>query len=80
MGGGGGPCSGHALNPSLGTTGEVLAVLKVDNRAVGQTGWGLVAEKSWDQAFIISLDRVRLAFVWLGLAVGYKEGGHSGEG
>ncbi|XP_076784512.1 serine/threonine-protein kinase N3 isoform X2 [Arvicanthis niloticus] len=38
---------------------EVLAVLKVDNRAVGQTGWGLVAEKSWDQAFIISLDRAR---------------------
>ncbi|XP_028612997.1 serine/threonine-protein kinase N3 isoform X2 [Grammomys surdaster] len=38
---------------------EVLAVLKVDNRAVGQTGWGLVAEKSWDQAFMIPLDRAR---------------------
>ncbi|XP_027241496.1 serine/threonine-protein kinase N3 isoform X2 [Cricetulus griseus] len=38
---------------------EVLAVLKVDNRVVGQTGWGQVAEKSWDQAFIISLDRAR---------------------
>lgn len=38
---------------------EVLAVLKVDNRVVGQTGWGLVAEKSWDQAFSISLDRAR---------------------
>ncbi|XP_029329690.1 serine/threonine-protein kinase N3 isoform X3 [Mus caroli] len=38
---------------------EVLAVLKVDNRVVGQTGWGLVAEKSWDQTFIISLDRAR---------------------
>ncbi|XP_031225496.1 serine/threonine-protein kinase N3 isoform X3 [Mastomys coucha] len=38
---------------------EVLAVLKVDNRVVGQTGWGLVAEKSWDQAFVISLDRAR---------------------
>lgn len=49
---------------------EVLAVLKVDNRVVGQTGWGLVAEKSWDQAFSISLDRVRLAFVGLGLAGG----------
>ncbi|XP_052038009.1 serine/threonine-protein kinase N3 isoform X2 [Apodemus sylvaticus] len=38
---------------------EVQAVLKVDNRVVGQTGWGLVAEKSWDQAFVISLDRAR---------------------
>ncbi|XP_052581911.1 serine/threonine-protein kinase N3 isoform X1 [Peromyscus californicus insignis] len=38
---------------------EVLAVLKVDNRVVGQTGWGQVAEKSWDQAFNISLDRAR---------------------
>ncbi|CAO2598067.1 Serine/threonine-protein kinase N3 [Lemmus lemmus] len=38
---------------------EVLAVLKVDNRVVGQTGWGQVAEKSWDQAFTISLDRAR---------------------
>lgn len=50
-------------------------MLKVDNRVVGQTGWGLVAEKSWDQAFIISLDRVRLAFVWLGLAMGYGREG-----
>lgn len=72
--------SGHTLNPKLGTTDEVLAVLKVDNRVVGQTGWGQVAEKSWDQAFIISLDRVRLAFVWSGLAVGCKEGGHPGHG
>lgn len=56
-------------------------MLKVDNRVVGQTGWGQVAEKSWDQAFTISLDRVRLAFVWAGLAVGYrKEATHSGEG
>ncbi|XP_036039902.1 serine/threonine-protein kinase N3 isoform X1 [Onychomys torridus] len=38
---------------------EVLAVLKVDNRVVGQTGWGQVAEKSWDQAFVITLDRAR---------------------
>ncbi|KAL1765630.1 serine serine/threonine-protein kinase N3 isoform X2 [Sigmodon hispidus] len=38
---------------------EVLAVLKVDNRVVGQTGWAQVAEKSWDQTFIISLDRAR---------------------
>ncbi|KAM5299059.1 serine/threonine-protein kinase N3 [Ctenodactylus gundi] len=38
---------------------EVLAVLKVDNRVVGQTGWGPVAEKSWDQAFVIPLERAR---------------------
>ncbi|XP_045419222.1 serine/threonine-protein kinase N3 isoform X1 [Lemur catta] len=38
---------------------EVLAVLKVDNRTVGQTGWGQVAEQSWDQIFVIPLERAR---------------------
>ncbi|KAF5928208.1 hypothetical protein HPG69_016581 [Diceros bicornis minor] len=38
---------------------EVLAVLKVDNRVVGQTGWGLVAKQSWDQTFIVPLERAR---------------------
>ncbi|XP_011894322.1 PREDICTED: serine/threonine-protein kinase N3 isoform X2 [Cercocebus atys] len=38
---------------------EVLAVLKVDNRIVGQTGWGPVAEQSWDQTFVIPLERAR---------------------
>ncbi|XP_047381480.1 serine/threonine-protein kinase N3 isoform X3 [Sciurus carolinensis] len=38
---------------------EVLAVLKVDNRVVGQTGWGQVAEHSWDQTFVIPLERAR---------------------
>uniref|UniRef100_A0A2R9CI17 protein kinase C n=1 Tax=Pan paniscus TaxID=9597 RepID=A0A2R9CI17_PANPA len=38
---------------------EVLAVLKVDNRVVGQTGWGQVAEQSWDQTFVIPLERAR---------------------
>ncbi|XP_029424567.1 serine/threonine-protein kinase N3 isoform X3 [Nannospalax galili] len=38
---------------------EVLAVLKVDNRVVGQTGWGQVAKQSWDQTFVISLERAR---------------------
>ncbi|XP_037654594.1 serine/threonine-protein kinase N3 isoform X1 [Choloepus didactylus] len=38
---------------------EVLAVLKVDNRIVGQTGWGPVARQSWDQTFIIPLERAR---------------------
>lgn len=38
---------------------EVLAVLKVDNRIVGQTGWGPVAQQSWDQTFVIPLERAR---------------------
>nr|XP_023439850.2 serine/threonine-protein kinase N3 isoform X1 [Dasypus novemcinctus] len=38
---------------------EVLAVLKVDNRTVGQTGWGPVAGHSWDQTFVIPLERAR---------------------
>ncbi|XP_007194618.1 serine/threonine-protein kinase N3 isoform X4 [Balaenoptera acutorostrata] len=38
---------------------EVLAVLKVDNRIVGQTGWGPVAKQSWDQTFVVPLERAR---------------------
>ncbi|XP_029776009.1 serine/threonine-protein kinase N3 isoform X6 [Suricata suricatta] len=38
---------------------EVLAVLKVDNRVVGQTGWGPVSKQSWDQTFIVPLERAR---------------------
>ncbi|XP_045052872.2 serine/threonine-protein kinase N3 isoform X1 [Desmodus rotundus] len=38
---------------------EVLAVLKVDNRVVGQTGWGPVARQSWDETFVIPLERAR---------------------
>ncbi|XP_054440253.1 serine/threonine-protein kinase N3 isoform X2 [Pteronotus mesoamericanus] len=38
---------------------EVLAVLKVDNRVVGQTGWGPVAKQCWDQTFDIPLERAR---------------------
>ncbi|XP_007942447.1 serine/threonine-protein kinase N3 [Orycteropus afer afer] len=38
---------------------EVLAVLKVDNRVVGQTGWGPVAKQSWDQTFVIPLEQAR---------------------
>ncbi|XP_066223047.1 serine/threonine-protein kinase N3 isoform X1 [Saccopteryx leptura] len=38
---------------------EVLAVLKVDNHIVGQTGWGPVAKQSWDQNFVIPLERAR---------------------
>ncbi|XP_051694404.1 serine/threonine-protein kinase N3 isoform X4 [Oryctolagus cuniculus] len=42
-----------------GLTSEVLAVLKVDNRVVGQTGWGQVAKQSWDQTFVTALERAR---------------------
>ncbi|OXB69131.1 hypothetical protein ASZ78_009607 [Callipepla squamata] len=37
---------------------EVLAVLKVDNKVVGQTNWGPVNNQAWDQSFTIELDRV----------------------
>ncbi|XP_027725621.1 serine/threonine-protein kinase N3 isoform X3 [Vombatus ursinus] len=40
-------------------TKEVLAVLKVDNRVVGQTGWGPVSAQAWDQTFLIPLERSR---------------------
>uniref|UniRef100_F7G3N9 Serine/threonine-protein kinase N3 n=1 Tax=Ornithorhynchus anatinus TaxID=9258 RepID=F7G3N9_ORNAN len=38
---------------------RVLAVLKVDNRVVGQTGWGPVSKQGWDQNFLIPLERSR---------------------
>ncbi|KAK2498816.1 hypothetical protein MC885_011323 [Smutsia gigantea] len=38
---------------------EVLAVLKVDNRVVGHTGWGPVAKQSWNQTFVVPLERAR---------------------
>ncbi|XP_060156326.1 serine/threonine-protein kinase N3 isoform X1 [Globicephala melas] len=38
---------------------EVLAVLKVDNRIVGQTAWGPVTKQSWDQTFVVPLERAR---------------------
>ncbi|NXH12057.1 PKN2 kinase, partial [Bucco capensis] len=46
---------------------EVLAVLKVDNKVVGQTNWGPVNNQGWDQSFVIELDRSReleLAVYW----------------
>lgn len=55
-----------ALSPGSGPAGEVLAVLKVDNRVVGQTSWGPVAKQSWDQTFVVPLERVRLVLVWSG--------------
>ncbi|NXF55134.1 PKN2 kinase, partial [Oceanites oceanicus] len=46
---------------------EVLAVLKVDNKIVGQTNWGPVNNQAWDQSFVIELDRSReleIAIYW----------------
>ncbi|NXY35089.1 PKN2 kinase, partial [Pomatorhinus ruficollis] len=46
---------------------EVLAVLKVDNKVVGQTNWGPVNNQAWDQSFAIELDRSReleIAVYW----------------
>ncbi|NXX82582.1 PKN2 kinase, partial [Urocolius indicus] len=46
---------------------EALAVLKVDNKVVGQTNWGPVNNQAWDQSFVIELDRAReleIAVYW----------------
>ncbi|NXO50016.1 PKN2 kinase, partial [Aramus guarauna] len=46
---------------------EALAVLKVDNKVVGQTNWGPVNNQAWDQSFVIELDRSReleIAVYW----------------
>ncbi|NXC98704.1 PKN2 kinase, partial [Certhia familiaris] len=46
---------------------EVLAVLKVDNKVVGQTNWRPVSNQAWDQSFTIELDRSReleIAIYW----------------
>uniref|UniRef100_A0A6I8N164 Serine/threonine-protein kinase N3 n=1 Tax=Ornithorhynchus anatinus TaxID=9258 RepID=A0A6I8N164_ORNAN len=48
------PCPDNSLQQD-----EVLAVLKVDNRVVGQTGWGPVSKQGWDQNFLIPLERSR---------------------
>ncbi|XP_058015091.1 serine/threonine-protein kinase N3 [Ahaetulla prasina] len=38
---------------------EVLAVLKVDNKVVGQTSWGPVSRQAWNQSFTVELERSR---------------------
>ncbi|XP_078083698.1 serine/threonine-protein kinase N2 [Mustelus asterias] len=46
---------------------EACAVLKLDNRIVGQTHWRSVKNQTWDQAFSIELDRSReleIAVYW----------------
>lgn len=37
---------------------EVSAVLKLENTVVGQTVWKTVGEQTWDQTFIVELERV----------------------
>lgn len=46
---------------------EVLAVIKLDNLQVGQTGWKTCSQQCWDQRFSIELDRSReleIAIYW----------------
>ncbi|XP_056262210.1 serine/threonine-protein kinase N1-like isoform X2 [Pseudoliparis swirei] len=38
---------------------EVSAVLKLENTVVGQTVWKAVGEQTWDQTFIVELERSR---------------------
>ncbi|KAJ7988225.1 hypothetical protein DPEC_G00321390 [Dallia pectoralis] len=38
---------------------EISAVLKVDNRMVGQTHWRTLSKDTWDQSFSIHLERSR---------------------
>ncbi|CAH2316297.1 serine threonine- kinase N3 [Pelobates cultripes] len=39
--------------------GDVMCVLKVDNKPVRQTNWGLVNNQGWNQRFTIELERSR---------------------
>ncbi|KAM8844296.1 serine/threonine-protein kinase N2-like isoform 4-T4 [Spinachia spinachia] len=46
---------------------EVSAVLKLENTVVGQTVWKTVGEQTWDQTFIVELERSRemeIAIYW----------------
>uniref|UniRef100_A0A8C3ARE6 protein kinase C n=1 Tax=Cyclopterus lumpus TaxID=8103 RepID=A0A8C3ARE6_CYCLU len=46
---------------------EVSAVLKLENTVVGQTVWKAVGEQTWDQTFIVELERSRemeIAVYW----------------
>ncbi|XP_043245666.1 serine/threonine-protein kinase N2-like isoform X3 [Amphibalanus amphitrite] len=38
---------------------EIMAVLKLDNVAVGQTSWKACSQQAWDQRFSIDLDKSR---------------------
>ncbi|XP_055102383.1 serine/threonine-protein kinase N2-like [Symphalangus syndactylus] len=41
---------------------DVCAVLKLDNTVVGQTSWKPISNQSWDQKFILELDRSQVTF------------------
>nr|XP_033817709.1 serine/threonine-protein kinase N3 isoform X3 [Geotrypetes seraphini] len=40
-------------------SGDVLSVLRVDNKVVAQTNWGPANNQGWDQSFTIELERSR---------------------
>lgn len=46
---------------------------------MGQTGWGPVSKESWEQTFVIPLERVRLALVWSDVPVGHGVGNRPGR-
>lgn len=46
---------------------------------MGQTGWGPVSKESWEQTFVIPLERVRLALVWSDVPVGHGVGNQPGR-
>uniref|UniRef100_A0A8C0G598 Serine/threonine-protein kinase N3 n=1 Tax=Chelonoidis abingdonii TaxID=106734 RepID=A0A8C0G598_CHEAB len=63
----GSPSDMKSLTRARAGMNEVLAVLKVDNKVVGQTNWGPVNNQAWDQSFVIELDRSReleIAVYW----------------
>ena len=41
------------------TSNEIMAVLRLDNIIVAQTGWKQCSQQAWDQRFSIELDRVK---------------------
>ncbi|XP_070614690.1 serine/threonine-protein kinase N3 isoform X1 [Erythrolamprus reginae] len=50
---------GKLLCPEKELSKEVLAILKVDNKVVGQTNWGPVSRQAWNQSFTVELERSR---------------------
>ena len=45
------------------TSNEIMAVLRLDNIIVAQTGWKSCSQQAWDQRFSIELDRVNFNLI-----------------
>ena len=53
---------------------EIMAVVKLDNQYIGQTGWKTCSQQCWDQRFTIELDRVSTNIIitqlhWQGILI-----------